>query len=368
MKELKIENIDKNLAVSPTIDAPDLRLYDVRKPPFRVYGLYNPTTEPEFKRLPDDVAAATSPGVQNLARNTAGGRVRFATDSPYIAIKAVMPKVTHFPHMPLTGTSGFDLYIDSPDGRDSLFFGSFVPPYAMTDGYESKLVFPTDGLHYVTINFPLYNAVTDLYVGIADGSALLEGAPYRDIAPIVYYGSSITQGGCASRPGNAYQAMISRALNIDHVNLGFSGAGKGEVPIVSHMADMEMSVFVSDYDHNSPTDRLKETHMALYEAVRRKHPDIPYIMISRPDIFRLIPGWGGVDQVVERRQMILDNYHEGRANGDKNLYFIDGASFFRGYFEDSCTVDGSHPNDLGFARMAETLIPVLQRILSQGRF
>ena len=138
-KNESIEAIDKNLAVKATIEAEGLRLYDVRRAPFQIYGLYEPTSEPEFKRMPDDVAASVSAGVERLARHTAGGRVRFSTDSPYIVIKAVMPKITHFSHMPLTGSSGFDLYMDSPDGTESIYHRSFVPPYDMKDGYESKI-------------------------------------------------------------------------------------------------------------------------------------------------------------------------------------------------------------------------------------
>lgn len=367
MAEIKIESIDKNLSVSATVDAEDLRLYDVRKPPFRIYGLYRPETEPEFKRMPDGVAASVSKGVKSLARHTAGGRVRFSTDSPYVVIKAVMPKVSHLHHMPLTGSSGFDLYIDAADGRQSIYHRTFAPPYDMTDGYESRLDFYEQGLHCVTVNFPPYNELTALYIGVKDGSYLGEGAPYLDLAPIVYYGSSITQGGCASRPGNSYQNMIARALPIDYVNLGFSGNAKGEETMVRYMAGLEMSAFVSDYDHNAPTPVLRATHKRMYEMIRASHPDVPYIMLSRPDPFRITSGFGDSEQSVTRRHIILDTFHHAVDTGDRNVYFIDGESLFRGPYEDSCTVDGTHPNDLGFAHMAEALTAVLRRALRDGK-
>ena len=366
VKNESIEAIDKNLAVKTSIEAEGLCLYDVRKPPFRIYGLYNAEGEPEFKRLPDDVAAAVSNGVKGLALHTAGGRVRFSTDSPYIVIKAVMPKITHFPHMPLTGSSGFDLYIDSDDGEESIYHRTFVPPYDMKDGYESRIDTYVSGVRSFTINFPLYNPVTALYIGIREGSYLGEGAPYRDNAPIVYYGSSITQGGCASRPGNSYQGMVTRALGIDHVNLGFSGSGLAEDTIVSYMAGLRMSAFVSDYDHNAPNvAHLKATHKKLYEAIRAAHPTIPYIMLTRPD-FHYPRTKNGTDESILRRQIILDTYHSARENGDRNVYFIDGETLFRGFGEDSCTVDSTHPNDLGFFRMAEAITAVLTRIIRDG--
>ena len=368
MAEFNIAGLDKNLAVEVKVEAEALCLHDVRKAPFELYGLYNPKEEPEFKRMPDDVAAATSAGVKRLARHTAGGRLRFSTDSPYVVLKAVMPSITHMPHMPLSGTSGFDLYIDSADGRESVYFKTFMPPAAMTDGYESKIDFTTEGVHYVTIHFPLYNTLTDLYIGVKEGSYLGEGAKYRDKKPIIYYGSSITQGGCASRPGNAYTNRVTRTLGIDHVNLGFSGNGKGEDPMIEYLASLEMSAFVSDYDHNANTpERLTATHKKLYEAVRAKHPDVPYIIMSRPDI-RVDRGLNDDFQKnINCRRVIFETYHYARDIGDRNVYLIDGEGIFRGPYEDSCAVDGVHPNDLGFALMADAVECVLRRVLRNGK-
>ena len=363
MAEFNIEDLDKNLEVAAKVKAPDLVLYDVRKPPFQIYGLYQPTTEPCFKRMPTEVAVTVSKGVRNLHKMTAGGRVRFSTNSPYVVIKAVMPTVSPMQHMPLTGTSGFDLYVDSCDGMQSLFYRTFVPPRDMTDGYESKIDLGEAKWRYLTINFPLYNEVSDLYVGIADGAQLGEGAPYRDLPPVVYYGSSITQGGCASRPGNAYTAMVGRFLNVDHVNLGFSGNARAEDTMVAYLSGLKMSAFVSDYDHNAPNvEHLRATHQKMYDAIREKNPDVPYLMLSRPDYL------ANVQDSIARRQVVIDTYHYAVAKGDRNVYYIDGGAIFRGPFEDCCTVDGTHPNDLGFAKMAEAVCAVLTRALRDGTF
>jgi hypothetical protein len=218
----RIEKIDSNLKVNTSINEEDIRFYDVRREPFRVYGLYHYQDQPVFKRLPDDVAAATNEGVKELALHTAGGRVRFSTDSRYIAIKAVMPSVTVFPHMTLAGTSGFDLFVD--EGASSTYYKTFMPPVGMQDGYESVIYFPSAEKRNVTINFPLYNNVDALYIGLQESASVGCGAAYAFAKPVLYYGSSITQGGCASRPGNSYQAMISRRFNCDFINLGFSGS------------------------------------------------------------------------------------------------------------------------------------------------
>lgn len=359
MADFDIASVDQNLAVAAAVNAPDLELHDVREAPFQLYGFYDPKNEPVFKRMPTAVAEQVSAGVNELHYHTAGGRVRFSTDSPYIVIKAVMNKSGRMAHMAVTGSSGFDLYLDSPDG-DSIHYRTFVPPPKIIGGYESKLAVKLGGMRYFTINFPLYNDVKELYVGVAKGSKLGEGVPYRKEAPIVYYGSSITQGGCASRPGSCYTATVSRALNMDHINLGFSGNGKGEDAMVDYMKSLDMSVFVCDYDHNAPDEtHLRATYQKMYDAIREAHPTLPYIMISRPDYYTH-PSFAGHDDSIRRRQVILDAFHYAIAKGDRHVYFIDGEGLLRA---DGCTVDGTHPTDLGFYFMTQAVLPVVRRAL-----
>ena len=277
-----IAQIDKNLAVTAEIDAPDCVFHDVRKAPFELYGLYNPQEEAVFRRLPEDVAKKTSEGVERLHVHTAGGRVRFSTDSEYVAIHAVVPSVTHFSHMPATGVAGFDMYV-SRDGRD-VFKKTFVPPYGMTDGFTSIYHFGDRKMREITINFPLYNPVDSFYVGISGDAALSGGRKYKYEVPVVYYGSSITQGGCASRPGNAYPAVISQKLDCDYINLGFSGSAKGEDAMMEYIASLSMSAFVYDYDYNAPNaEHLEKTHERGFLKIREKQPDLPVIFVSAPN-------------------------------------------------------------------------------------
>lgn len=358
-----IESIDKNLAVNNTIGETDVVFYDVRKDPFEVYGLYNYRSEPVFCRMPTDIASATSEGVSKLCYQTAGGRIRFSTDSDYIAIHADMHRVSHFSHMPMTGSAGFDLFIDEPESGISRFHRPFIPAHNMTDGYESKINLKSKKLRHFTIYFPTYSGVKNLYIGIRDGSSLGGGMPYREALPIVYYGSSITQGGCSSRPGNAYQSVVSRRLGLDFVNLGFSGSGKAEDVMLDYLKTIPMSAFVSDYDHNAPdVEHLKNTHLKLYQAIRSTQPDIPYIMLSCVDFDCFY------DQNILRRDVVYNTYLYAREHGDRNVYFIDGAGVFRGPYEDMCTVDGCHPNDLGFALMADAVEATLKRAFTQHLF
>ncbi len=353
-----ISKIDKNLKVISSFDENDILFFDVRNDPFKVYGLYNYKNETVFKRMPDNIAQTVSEGVGTLNYNTTGGRVRFKTTSRYVAIKAIMQSVTVLPHMTLAGTSGFDLYINN-DGK-STYYKTFMPLVGMEEGYESIIYFNDNAERDLTINFPLYSNVSDLYIGLQETAILKNGGNYKYKNPVLYYGSSITQGGCASRPGNSYQAIISRMLDCDYINLGFSGNAKGEEKIVDYMSGLNMSVFVCDYDHNAPSvEHLINTHERIYKRFREKNPELPIIIISKPDFNPY-----EFDD-IQRRNVIYSTYINAINNGDKNVYYIDGESLFKDEGRDSCTVDGCHPNDLGFMRMAETIGYIIKKVIKQ---
>ncbi len=344
-------------------DHTDTVWYPVREAPFRIYGLYSPLDGTRFRRMPEEVAEATSEGVAHLNYNTAGGRVTFATDSPYIAVFAQMHDMVRMPHMPRTGSSGFDIYICEGDAQR---YVSTVVPCNPGNGdnytYAADSATDIGRVYSFVMNFPLYDSVDELYIGVAP-DAVLRGAGkvYSDEPPIVFYGSSITQGGCVSRPGNAYESFISRRLRRDFVNLGFSGSGKAEPPIAEYMAGLEMSAFVSDYDHNAPSpEYLEKTHHYLYDTIRAKNPSIPYVMVSRPDFDT------HMDDSIARRSIIKRSFEKALAKGDKNVYYVDGETLFGADLRDSCTVDRTHPNDIGHFRMGRVIGDVLAEALSKG--
>ncbi len=327
--------------------------FDITEEPFDLYGFYD---KKQFTRLPEEVAKATSAGVYSLYRNTAGGRARFYTDSPYVKLRAVLPALHRMYHMPLTGSSGFDLYHDTPSGYR--FRNVLAPNPDSGNGFEAKISFQ-GGAHgrYLTLNFPLYNAVTSVRIGIAEGSTLGHGKKYARAVPVVYYGSSITQGGCASRPGLSYESMISRELDTDYINLGFSGNARGEDAVMEYISGLEMSAFVYDYDHNAPgLEHLRNTHARGFMKVREKNPDLPVVIISRPNKY--------FEETYRRRDVILKTYSDARAAGDRHVWYVDGESFFAGRFSNECTVDGTHPNDLGFSYMADVIGDALRRAMS----
>ena len=354
-------NVDKNMIVNNTIGNAEVIWRDVKTAPFSLHGFYDPYNTEFYRRLPPDVAAATSEGVDLLSRESAGGRVRFSTNSPYIAIRAKFRVVGRSSHLTLISTAGFDLYLDGEFG--SRFIKEFRMPYDMVDSYEQIVYLDGEQLRTYTVNFPVHSVVESLEIGLKPDALLAEASPYRDIEPVLFYGSSIVHGTAATRPGLTYPAILSRNLNLDYRNIGFSGMAKGERAISEWMATLPMSVFVCDYDHNAPTvEHLASTHYPLYETIREKNPDVPYIMVTRPDYWTLPIEQEGI---LRRRDTIMASYLKARATGDKNVYFIDGLGFNVSPSQYETTVDSVHPNDMGFVRMAEGIGTVVRHILEK---
>ena len=345
---------DENLLVEKEIKRDDLVWRNARSAPFLISGVYYDGGK--FRRLPEEVAMATSSAVHFLHANTSGGRIRFKTNSRFVAINAKYSYVCRFAHFSLTGSAGFDLYAKDEGEDIESFRADYSPPYDMTDGYESRFEMDDERMREITINMPLYSDITDVEIGLSEGAVLLAPEPYRAPKPIVYYGNSITQGACASRPGNGFAAYAARQVGCDHINLGFSGSGRGELAIAEYIASLDMSLFVLDYDHNAPTPEfLEETHENFFKIVRKAHPSLPIIMISRP-VYYPKP-----DEIV-RRDIVKKTYENAVAAGDKNVYFIDGTTLLE-ECKNHGTVDGIHPTDYGFACMAKKICPVIKEIL-----
>ena len=349
---INIADIDPNFKVETKIDRQNITFHDVKQLPFEIYGVFYENGK--FRRLPEAVAKTVSDSVYKLQSHTAGGRVRFKTDSSRIAIHVDMPSVRKMSHFPLTGSVGLDMYIR--DGGEERFEKTFVPPFDVVNGFESLHEFALPKLREITINLPLYSEVANLYIGIDKDAKLYPPEPYANEKPIVYYGSSITQGGCASRPGNSYESIVARRLNVDYINLGFSGSAKAEPEIAAYIRDLPMSVFVYDYDHNAKTvDYLRQTHETMFQTIRRANPELPIVIMSRPK-YTLSPS------EEERLEVIRATYENAKSQGDKHVYLIDGKTLM-GLAGNDGTVDNAHPNDFGFASMAKAVGDVLAQIL-----
>ena len=353
----RIEDIDKNIA-SQIVRYEGMKVYDVQEAPFKIYGLMQQSSG-KFERIPQQIADKVNVSVQQLNSNTSGGRIRFKTDSKQIIVNAVLPTVCHFPHMPLTGSSCFDLYADGE------YVNVFRPDFfdKTKDGtarYDAAIFLGERKMRDIIIHFPLYNEVRDVFVALEEDATVLRGELYEIMKPVVFYGSSITQGGCASHPGNCYPAIISRRLNCDYVNLGFSAGCFGEQIMAEYIGGLEMGVLVYDYDHNAGDIGLLEaSHETYFRTIREKKPDVPIVIVSAADRF--------LGQQENRWNIIRRTYDNAVKNGDKNVYLLDGDEIYKEVGVDLCTVDSIHPNDLGFWCMANKVGEVVKEILDSEK-
>ena len=356
----RLQDLDPNFSVKCDFNPEEFDFYNVEEAPFVVEGLLK--EENGFCRLPSALAEQVNPGVNQMNWHTAGGRARFRSNTTRMVIVTRQHVLPRFSHMPLTGVRGFDLY-SVWDGEEH-YERTFVPPFAPDEKYTSMVqlysYFLNDDrkteVRDMTLNFPLYAGVKELLIGLEKGSVLEAPTPCRLELPIVYYGSSITQGGCASRPGNCYSSMISRRLNCPQINLGFSGNAKGETLMAEYIRDLPMAAFVYDYDYNAPSiEHLEQTHEPFFRIIREANPDLPIIFMSIPK-HRLKPG------EALRREVVKRTYENALAAGDKNVYFLGGPELIAMCGTD-WGVDNVHPNDLGFSAMAKGVGDLLEKLL-----
>ena len=353
---MKIEELDKNFKIDTNISREGLKFLSVKDGIFDIYGCYSTDEDGLFVRMPHDVAKEVNECVDALAKHTAGIRVRFKTDSPYIALKIKYPNILLMNHMPVSGIAGFDIY--ALEDGEYRHLKTAIPAYGNgPSDFEMLHEVGERKMRDYLIVFPLYNEVNEVYVGIDENSEIFSGSKYKNNVPIVYYGSSITQGACASRPGNAYQEIVSRRLDLDYINLGFSGGAKAEPKMIEYLKNLDMSCFVMDYDYNAPSlEHLEKTHLPMYKEMRKAHIDIPFVLMSRPVCRHF-------EAAVKAKEIIKATYDYAVKSGDTNIYNIDCSQIFSDMIADSWCVDEVHPNDLGFMEIANAVTKVLGNVI-----
>jgi len=344
-------------------DSPELHWHIPDQPPFHLAGFAWYARDHRYRRLPANPPQPLPQAVDALANCTAGGQIAFQTDSPRVAVRVELTGKADMDHMPSTGQCGVDCYV-GPAGRQR-FFGITRYDFRNANAYECVLLdLPGREMRNVTLNMPLYMGVEQIQVGLAPGCTILPPQPFSIDQPMVFYGTSITQGGCAARPGMACTNVLSRRLNVEAVNLGFSGNGKGEPEVARAIATIGAAAcFVLDYAPNTNgPEHLAETFPTFVRILREKHPRVPIVALSRIRFSHdvLEPGWEahrtGFEDVLRKAVA------EMQKGGDRLISFHSMADALGDDF-DECTVDGVHPTDLGFRRMANDLEPVLRRIL-----
>lgn len=312
-----------------------------------------------YDRLPDNITSNVNPGVHRMKHHTSGMLFRFVTDSKKLRFKWVpyFPNLS-MPHMPSTGVSGIDVYRQADDGVWHYVRTGFVQD-AKKGG--SLTVSWKPGTPCI-VNLPIYNGVKSFSLGIDAGATVRPMGPRKSGVdkPVVFYGTSVTHGGCSSRPGLSFVNIIGRQLDVPVVNLGFSGSGRLEFEMSTHLAAIDASCYVIDclwniggyrnlpdfadvVDRKGPIAALKHRYEPFLRALRAARPGVPIIMAERCDVYCLGP------DVKDRFARSL--YDKLIAEGWKDLYYLSKEGMYSGDSEG--TVDGTHPNDIGMLSLAK---------------
>ncbi len=339
---------------------PDLRWMEPPNPQLEINGLpWYAANHGEWIRLPLGLKGVVRDPVWELAQSPSGGRIRFRTDSASLAVKLEYPEAPGMRNMHAFGQTGVDLYVDGVYRETAIADAEAKPGKVYTHSYYSGR---PRAEREITLYLPLYMGVKVLGIGLDKDARLLPAKPFAVAKPVVFYGTSITQGGCASRSGMSYQAILGRLLNIDFVNLGFSGNGRGEPEMARAVADIDASCYVMDFAQNNPTvESLQEVYASFVETIRAKHAEVPVVLIT--PIYAAHESWGPAPRLEGMRAHIRQVGARRIAAGDKQLQIVEGTDLL-GPAEGGGLVDGTHPNDLGFQWMAERLAPRLRKLLS----
>ena len=353
------QRLDPNMALNKA-DADGIVWFDPREEPFDLIGFEWINDDSVFRRLPILPDWPIREAVDQLANHTAGGQVRFRTDSRKILIKVALRERSGMYHMPATGQSGFDLYVNTSGIQRYLKTSRF--PHD-TIRYEVELYTADEmEMQTFTLNFPLYNGVNSLQIGLEDGAKLEAPPSFKLHGKFVIYGTSITQGGCVSRPGMAYSNILSRKLDVQFVNLGFSGNGRGE-PELAHLINeiTGTSFIILDYEANA-NETIVNTLGPFIEILREKHPIVPILLVSKIRYASATTGSQAYESLMRLRDFQKQLVETRKNAGDKYIYFLDGSEIL-GEDYDECTVDGVHPTDLGSLRIAGAIQSVVESIL-----
>lgn len=357
--------LDPNMATTQPGD--NLLWYDIQE--LGVEGRGWSDTKEFYDRLPARAEGKVRPPVWDLSKHSAGMCVRFVTDAATLAARWTLRfESLAMNHMPATGVSGLDLYAqtgEGPAGTKTWHWVGVGRPEKFPTNQQTLVAGLAPGIREYRLYLPLYNGVRSVQIGIPPGAKLFKAPPYPPgkAQPLLFYGTSITQGGCASRPGMAYPAILGRWLDRPVINLGFSGNGQMDPEVVQLLAELDPCVYVIDCLPNLSPSLVTERTEPLVETLRRAHPDTPIVLVENI-VYQnaaLVPG--SRQGYLAKNEALWAAYGRLVGRGVGNLHYVPGEPLLG---EDGeATVDGSHPTDVGFLRIAEALEPVLRSILDR---
>lgn len=315
-----------------------------------------------FDRFPAKAEAVLRKAVWDLSRHSAGMVARFSTDSPVVKVRyQLSSSKLAMNHMPATGVSGVDLYAETKGGEMKWINvsrpGQAIVEATLANGIDSL---PDSATREFALYLPLYNGVQKLEIGIREGSELKPMSARKK--PIVFYGTSIMQGACASRPGMSISSILGRRLNCSVVNLGFSGNGKMELPVADLIGEIDPSVIAIDCLPNMNSKLVGDRAVPFVERLRKFCPQTPILLVEDRSMTNSVFYQRSRDFHKENRASLRAAYRSLLAAGEKNIYYLDGQKLLGNDGEGA--TDGSHPNDLGMVRYADAYEPVLRDLMA----
>ncbi|MBX3421347.1 MAG: SGNH/GDSL hydrolase family protein [Pirellulaceae bacterium] len=349
------------MAASQRAGRTDLDWHDVSK--WGIEGRILPDQEriSWFDRLPKSAEGKVTDAVWSLSRDSAGMLVRFRTNSRsiYVQYKLTRSRLS-MPHMAATGVSGVDLYARNEAGKWKWVQVAKPDTQEVLVEVISGLA---PGLREYAAYLPLYNGVEYLNIGVVKGSEFEGLAPRQ--RPIVFYGTSITHGACASRPGIVHTAILGRRFDVPVVNLGFSGNGRMDLAVGDFLTQIDACVYVIDCLPNMKPEEVTQKCMPLVKQIRSVRPHTPIVLVEDR---RFTNDW-----ITPAKQAFHTANHAALraayesllAESTVNLFYIPG-DYLYGDDTEGAT-DASHANDLGFMRQADVFEPILRQALEKAR-
>jgi hypothetical protein len=353
-----IERLDPAMAVKDP--AGEYLWYDAKG--LTVEGKGWTDTEAFYDRLPARAKSVVPAAVWSLGKRSAGLCVRFETNARKISARwTVVDDNLSMPHMPATGVSGLDVYVN--DNGTWRWIGSGRPTGRSTQAVLASGI--PEGTHEYMVYLPLYNLTESLAIGVPPDAGLSTANPRPGgrNKPVVFYGTSITQGGCASRPGMAHTAILGRRLDCPVINLGFSGNGKMDPEVAALLAELEAVAYVIDCVPNMSPEMITKRTIPLVETLRKARPDTPIVLVEGIH-YQSGAFLTDVRSGNERTNMALRAEYDRLVHkGVTGLVYATGESLLGG--DGEATVDGIHPTDLGFLRIADALEPALRQVMGR---
>lgn len=333
-----------------------MQRFDFRQSPIKVFGVPFWDERREFIRLPKSVEEQLPEQfvTWNLSRRCPGARVAFRTDSPTFRVHIDFETMSPDPGMSIYSCQSANVFIG--ERTHARYAGLVQPKDYDARSAEAKFDKSTS-MEDVTIFLPRNEIIRDVVIEIEDGTHLEAPTPYRYPLPLLLYGNSVTEGACCSKAANSYAALLSRWMDLDYINFGFSGSACGELALADYINTIPMGLMIMDYDHNAPSaEFLQQTHEPFFRRIRQKHPDLPIVLMTASNV-----DW--CPECTQRQAIIRATYENALASGDQNVYLVNGADLWDIGNRADCTADRVHPNDLGMYHTAEVLRPVIEGIL-----